>query len=112
MALSVKQFRDCCGIRVLSAFEMPSPWGKTEAAVLKEAENALKGLEAASRKVGSGRQGLTLIALNHEQRQLYWKLLKGYGWKVIVDRFYNPNSENLVTLYGRTHYQDNNHEVF
>lgn len=45
--------------------------------------------------------GLVLAALIDDQVKAYGKLLKKHGFSVFQKRFFNPNSGNHITLYGK-----------
>lgn len=42
---------------------------------------------------------LTLIVLNSYQREIYEQELLNFGYKVLIDGFFNNNSDDFLTMY-------------
>lgn len=87
-------FVGCCGINILYGF------GKTSSASVRNYDNVKTVLEEVKRNL-STKTGITLIALNEEQRPIYESSIGTLGfYPVVFDAYHNGHGKK-ITLYAR-----------
>lgn len=88
MAIGNAGFQACCGINVFWG------WG--------DSGTNYKLTEKDKQLLNSKQNGLSLVALNHNQwSEETLETLSKAGYVVLVNDFYNSNTSNKITLFGR-----------
>ena len=94
--MRAQAFPDCCGIHVISGF------GKTNTASYTTQFTTIKEIEEWIEKTAKGSgQGISLAALNQDQKKHYGKMMERLGFKELLTDCYHPGHGNVITLYGK-----------
>lgn len=93
--MNIEGFGSCCGICIIEGFH---PTGNPSTFLTKL---DVKVAESWDSMGYDQLPGLVLATLIDDQVKVYDKLLKKHGFSVFQKRFFNPNSGNHITLYGK-----------
>lgn len=95
MSLSVTQFKDCCGINIISGFGRTTTAASANYNTLEMTTSELKSIIKNYKK----NVGLLLASLNEDQIPHYQDLLVSNGFNLSIPMFYHPGHGKRISLY-------------